>query len=136
MKSKEIIRDWHLIDAKGKVLGRLSTLAADFLRGKGKVNFAPNADLGDYVVVVNAKGIKLTGNKLNEKKYYSHTGYLGNLKTKTLSELMKVSPEEVIKMSVSGMLPKNKLSALFMNRLKVYPEDVHPHQNIKFKTEN
>ena len=135
MKNNQIARDWYLIDAKDKVLGRLSTSVANLLRGKGKVNFVPNMDLGDYVVVINARNIKLTGNKLNDKKYYSHTGYLGNLKTKTMSDLMKTTPEEVIKMSIQGMLPKNKLNTSFMDRLKVYADSEHPHQNIKFKME-
>lgn len=125
-------RLWYLIDADDAILGRLSTKVANLLRGKDKPDFAPNADNGDFVVVINAKKVKLSGNKESQKMYYKHTGYIGNLKSKTLVEMREKSPETIITHSVSGMLPKNKLQDVFMKRLKVYPGATHPHQNAKF----
>lgn len=125
-------RQWYKYDAKNEVLGRLSTKIADILRGKKKVSFANNADGGDYVVVLNAEKIVLTGNKEDQKRYYKHTGYIGNLKTKTVPELRAKTPEKIIEHSVFGMLPKNKLRDQFMKRLKVYAGKDHPHKNIKF----
>lgn len=125
-------RLWYLFDAKDEVLGRLSTKIATILRGKDKPSFAPNADLGDYVVVLNAKKVKLTGNKEAQKMYYKHTGYIGNLKSKTIVELREENPEMIIKHAVNGMLPKNKLQDVFMSRLKIYAGNTHPHQNVKF----
>ena len=128
-------RNWYIFDAKDQILGRLSTQIADLLRGKKKTNFAPNADNGDYVVVVNAEKVVLSGHKEEQKRYYRHTGYLGNLKTFTVPELRKDKPEEILLHSVKGMLPKNKLNDLFMARLKVYAGSKHPHVNIKFKNQ-
>lgn len=125
-------RKWYIFDAKDEVLGRLSTQAANILRGKGKTDFSNNGDCGDYVVIINAEKIVLTGNKEEQKRYYKHTGYIGNLKTKTVSELRDKYPTEIIKHSVLGMLPKNKLQDRFMKRLKVYAGKEHPHQNVKF----
>lgn len=125
-------RVWYLLDAKDQVLGRLSTKIADLLRGKNKVGFANNTDTGDYVVVINADKFILTGKKADQKRYYRHSGYLGNLKTFTVPELKKDKPGEIIKNSVSGMLPHNKLHDIFLGRFKVYADDNHPHQNVKF----
>jgi len=125
-------RNWYIFDAKDQILGRLATQIADLLRGKKKSNFAPNADNGDYVVVVNAEKVALSGRKEDQKRYYKHTGYLGNLKTFTVPELRKDNPEMIISHAVAGMLPKNKLQDDFMSRLKIYSGAKHPHQNIKF----
>jgi len=125
-------RNWYLFDAKNQVLGRLSTQIADLLRGKGKPNFAPNTDIGDFVVVINAETIVLTGRKEDQKRYHHHTGYIGNLKTFTVPELRKDKPEEILIHAVAGMLPKNKLEKGFLSRLKVYAGSKHPHANVKF----
>ena len=125
-------RVWFFFDAKEKVLGRLATEVATILRGKNKVEFANNIDCGDYVVIVNAEDIILTGKKEEQKRYYKHTGYIGNLKTFTVPELRKNKPEEILKHAIAGMLPKNKLQDDFMNRLKIYSGSKHPHVNIKF----
>jgi len=125
-------RKWYLINAEDAILGRISTEIADILRGKKKTSFANNADNGDYVVVINAKKVKLTGNKENAKRYYKHTGYIGNMKTTTVPELREKKPEQILIHSVEGMLPKNKLQKEFLKRLKIYPGSEHPHQNIKF----
>lgn len=125
-------RDWYLFDANQKVLGRLATEVAVLLRGKNKVGFANHLDGGDYVVITNAKKIVLTGNKEEQKRYYHHTGYLGNLKTMTVPELRKDNPEKIIEKAVYGMLPSNKLRDGFMARLKVYAGPTHPHVNIEF----
>lgn len=125
-------KSWYLFDAKDYVLGRLSTEIANILRGKNKIEFANNSDCGDFVVILNAGKIMLTGNKETQKRYYKHTGYIGNLKTKTVTELRESKPENIIKNSVYGMLPKNKLRDNFMSRLKVYSGTTHPHQNVKF----
>ncbi len=128
-------REWYLIDAKEQILGRISTGIADILRGKNKASFGSNKDVGDCIVVVNAEKVKLSGNKENQKRYYKHTGYIGNLKVKTLAELRKTRPEEIIRHSVYGMLPKNKLREDFIARLKIYAGANHPHKNIKFKNQ-
>ncbi len=128
-------KDWYLFDAKGKVLGRLATEIADILRGKKKVDFAPNKDGGDFVVVINADQFILTGKKEDQKRYYHHTGYLGNLKTMTVEDMKTQKPGEILKLAVKGMLPKNKLEDVFMARLKVYADENHPHTNIKFKNQ-
>lgn len=127
--------DWYLIDAKGEIVGRLATKVADLLRGKKKPSFLPNTDNGDYVVVINADKFVFTGKKEEQKRYYRHTGYLGNLKTFTVEDLKESHPDEVIKHAVEGMLPHNKLSKGFMGRLKIYAGENHPHQNIKFKNQ-
>ncbi len=128
-------KNWYIFDAKDQILGRLSTQIADLLRGKKKANFAPNADNGDYVVVINAEKVVLTGRKEDQKRYYRHTGYLGNLKTFTVPELREKNPEQILIHSVKGMLPKNKLNDIFMSRFKVYAGGKHPHVNIKFKNQ-
>lgn len=113
-------REVHIIDAKDAILGRLATRAALLLRGKHKVSFAANIDGGDYVHVINASAIKVTGNKLEDKMYYSHSGYLGNLRETQLKTLLEKSPEKVIERAIYGMLPKNRLRSEWMNRLKVF----------------
>lgn len=131
--NQQKIRDWYLFDAKDQILGRLATQIADLLRGKKKVIFAPNADNGDYVVVVNADKVVLTGRKEEQKRYYRHSGYLGNLKTETVADMKQKRPGEILRQAVLGMLPKNRLQKEFMKRFMVYESSVHPHNNIKFK---
>lgn len=116
-------KDWYIVDANNKILGRLATKIANTLYGKEKVNFMPNFDMGDYVVVINAQKIKLTGNKYKTKKYYRHTGYPGGIKEETLEKLLERKPEEVIIKAVKGMLPKNKLGKEAIKRLKVFKND-------------
>lgn len=128
-KKSEIKRKWHLIDAKDQVLGRLSSRIAPLLIGKNKPNFVRNLDCGDFVVVINAKNIKITGRKLMQKKYDSYSGYPGGLKSTFLKDLMKKSPEEVVKRAVLGMLPDNKLKALWQKKLFIFPEDQHQYQD-------
>ena len=107
-KQSDIEQSWILVDAKDKTLGRLASALASRLRGKHRPEFTPNADLGDYIVVINANKINVTGDKLNQKKYFKHSGYPGGIKSKSLDEVIKNSPEDVIRMAVKGMLPKNK----------------------------
>ncbi len=121
-------RKWYLIDAKGKTLGRIATQIANILRGKNKPTFTPHVDCGDFVVVVNAKYVKLTGRKLEQKKYYRHSGYIGGLKETTAADMLDKYPERVIVHAVKGMLPKNRLSNRLITKLKVYPEANHPHK--------
>ena len=118
---------WHIIDADGKILGRLATGAATLLRGKSKVMFTANMDCGDHVVIINAKNIGLTGNKLEAKVYNHHTKHPGGLKTLTVKDLIATKPESIIERAVKGMLPKNKLQNEWMKRLHVYPTAIHPH---------
>lgn len=118
--NKQIERASHILDAKDAILGRLATEAATLLRGKQKVNFELHKDNGDYVTIINAAQIKVTGNKLEDKLYHRHSGYIGSLKTTTLGKMMETSPERVIEHAVKGMLPKNRLQAKWMRRLKVY----------------
>lgn len=122
---KQIVRKWHLFDAKGKVLGRISSEISKHLIGKTKPYFVRNLDCGDYVVVVNAKDIKVTGKKLTRKTYYRHSGYPGGFRAETLSELIDRRPEEVIRRAVKGMLPQNKLKALMLKRLYVFEDENH-----------
>jgi len=127
-KQTDLDQSWILIDAKDKTLGRLAAKIAPRLRGKHKPEYTPNSDLGDYIIVINANSINVTGQKLKQKKYYRHSGYPGGLKSKTLDELLEISPEEVIISAVRGMLPKNKLGRKMLKKLKVYQEKDHPHQ--------
>ena len=124
---EDITQSWVLIDAKDKTLGRLATKIANMLRGKHKPEYSPNADLGDYVVVINSDLVNVTGKKLNQKKYYRHTGYPGGIKEKSLGEVLEDSSEEAIKSAVKGMLPKNKLGRQIIKKLKIYKDDDHPH---------
>jgi len=128
-KPSTVTRSWHLLDAKDQVLGRLSTNIASKLIGKHKTYFIGHVDCGDYVVVINADKIKVTGNKLNQKKYYRHSGYPGALKTEKLKDLLNRKPTQVIEHSVKGMLPKNKLQDPRLKRLKVFADDKHPYQD-------
>ena len=126
-------RKWYILDFDGKTYGRELTRVANLLMGKGKTNYAPNLDQGDYVVIVNAAKAVFTGRKLDQKTYYKHTGYLGNLKQMDLKTMLDKKPIDLIKKSVAGMLPKNKLQDDRLARLKVYTDAVHPHQNVKFE---
>jgi large subunit ribosomal protein L13 len=127
VKNNVSVRQWHLIDAKGQILGRLATRVAGLLRGKGKPTFTPYLDEGDFVVVVNASSVKLTGKKLEQKMAYSHSLYPGGLKLVPYGRLMAENPERVIEKAVSAMLTKSKLRARMMTRLKVYRDTTHPH---------
>jgi large subunit ribosomal protein L13 len=126
-KPGEIQRDWYVVDAEGQTLGRLSTRIADTLRGKNKPQYTPHVDTGDFVIVVNAEKIRVTGKKLDDKMVRWHTGYPGGLKERTLREQLQRRPTEVIRKSVKGMLPKNKLASVQINKLKVYAGPEHPH---------
>ena len=126
-KKEDVVHDWYLVDAKGKTLGRLSTEIARRLRGKHKPIYTPHVDTGDYIVVINASGIKVTGNKMKDKIYYKHTGYIGNLKSMNLETMMNKSPERVLTRSVRGMLPKTKLGNLMIKKLKVFAGPEHDH---------
>jgi large subunit ribosomal protein L13 len=121
-------RNWLLVDAEGQTLGRLATQIADALRGKRKPTYTPHVDVGDFVVVVNAEKISVTGAKLHEKIYYRHSGYPGGLKKRTLNDMLERRPEEVIRLAVRGMLPKNRLARKQLTKLKVYAGPEHPHE--------
>jgi large subunit ribosomal protein L13 len=127
-KPGELDRRWYLVDADGQTLGRLSTLIADTLRGKQKPQYTPHVDTGDFVVVVNAERIAVTGNKLDQKRYYRHSGYPGGLRTRTLREQLDRRPTEVLRHSVKGMLPRNKLGRAQLGKLKIYAGPDHPHE--------
>ena len=126
-KKSDIQETWILLDAKGKTLGRFATQIAKILSGKNKPEYTPNADMGDFVVVVNAKDIHVTGKKEEQKRYYRHSGYPGGIKSKLLGEMLDDSASEVIKSAVKGMLPKSKLGRKMFAKLKVYDDSVHPH---------
>ncbi len=126
-KPGEIERRWYLVDAEGRTLGRLATRIADTLRGKGKPEFTPHVDTGDFVVVVNAAKIAVTGNKLDDKVYYRHSGYPGGLKKRTLRQELDRRPEEVLRRAVKGMLPRNRLARAQLKKLKIYAGPDHPH---------
>ena len=126
-KNTDLDNNWLLLDAKDETLGRLSSKIASILMGKNKAQYTPHNDLGDYVVVVNAEKIKVTGNKNTQKRYYRHTGYPGGLKSFTFSEIIEKDPENIILKAVKGMLPKNKLSNSMISKLKIYAGDNHPH---------
>jgi large subunit ribosomal protein L13 len=121
-------RDWLLVDARGKTLGRLATQIADMLRGKRKPEYTPHIDTGDFVVVVNAQEIAVTGNKREAKLYHRHSGYPGGLRTRTLNDMLERRPEEVIRIAVKGMLPRNRLARQQLRKLKVYAGPDHPHE--------
>ncbi len=127
-KEEKVNRRWYLIDGTGVVLGRLSTFIADLLRGKSKPIFTPHVDAGDFVVVINAEKIRLTGKKLKQKMDYRHSGYPGGDKNIRYDKLMEKYPERVIKLAVKGMLPHNRLSNKLINKLKIYRGKEHPHQ--------
>lgn len=120
-------REWLVVDATGKTLGRLATQLADVLRGKRKPEYTPHCDVGDFVVVVNAEKISVTGKKREEKRYYRHSGYPGGLRSRTLNEMLDRRPEEVIRLAVKGMLPRNRLARAQLSKLRVYAGPDHPH---------
>ena len=126
-KPGEITRRWYVVDAEGQTLGRLATRIADTLRGKNKPEYTPHVDTGDFVVVVNAEKIHVTGSKLDQKMYHRHSGYPGGLRSRTLREQLERRPTEVIRKAVKGMLPRNKLASAQINKLKVYAGPEHPH---------
>jgi large subunit ribosomal protein L13 len=127
-KPAEVRRAWYLVDAQGKTLGRLASELARRLRGKHKVQFTPHVDTGDYIVVVNAEKVKVTGNKLQNKIYHHHTGYIGNLKSVGLERLLDKAPDRVITHAVKGMLPRNRLGRAMLKKLRVYAGPDHRHQ--------
>ena len=126
-KNIDIKKKWLLLDASNKTLGRLSAKISSILMGKNKAQYTPHNDLGDYIVVINAEKVKVTGNKDIQKKYYRHSGYPGGLKSSTFSEIIEKNPEDIILKAVKGMLPKNKLSNSMISKLKVYKGENHPH---------
>ena len=127
-KKTELQKDWYVVDLEDKVLGRAATEIARVLRGKHKTIYTPSVDTGDFVIVLNAEKIRLTGNKLSQKMYYRHSGYTGGLTTIPAGKMLEKTPEELIKRAVKGMLPKNKLGRQMFRKLKVYCGADHPHQ--------
>jgi len=128
-KPGEVARRWYVVDAEGQTLGRLATRIADTLRGKDKPEYTPHVDTGDFVVVVNAEKIQVTGNKLDQKRYYRHSGYPGGIRSRTLRDQLERRPAEVIRTAVRGMLPKNRLARQQLTKLKVYAGPEHPHES-------
>ncbi|EFL52229.1 ribosomal protein L13 [Solidesulfovibrio fructosivorans JJ]] len=131
---KDINRNWFVVDASDKILGRLASAVAVRLRGKHKAEFAPHMDTGDFIVVVNAAKVKTTGRKLDQKMYYRHSGWIGGLKETSLRDMLDKKPEEVIRKAVRGMLPKNRLGRAMLKKLKVYAGEAHPHEAQKPET--
>ena len=127
-KPHEVRRDWYVVDAEGRTLGRLAAEIARRLRGKHKPEYAPHVDTGDYIVVINAEKVRVTGNKLKDKMYHRFTGYVGNLKSESLETLLDRAPERVLELAVKGMLPRNPLGRLMLKKLKVVRGAEHPHQ--------
>ncbi len=127
-KASEIKREWHLIDASDKILGKLATQIAYLLMGKHKPIFSRHLDTGDYVVVINAEKIRVTGNKAKQKLYYRHSGYPGGLKSESLERMLETHPTRAVEYAVKGMLPHNRLGAKMIKKLRIYAGDVHPHQ--------
>ena len=127
-KKDDVEKAWWLVNAEGKILGRLATEVADLLRGKGKARFAPHVDTGDFVVVINAEKVAVTGQKLSQKKYYTHSLYPGGIKEESLQQLLDRKPEEVVRRAVRGMVPKTKLGRAILKKLKVYRGPQHPHE--------
>ncbi len=127
-KPETVRRDWFLVDADGKTLGRLATEIARRLRGKHKPEYTPHVDTGDYIVVVNADKIRVTGNKMKDKMYHHHTGYIGNLKSMSLEKLMDKAPERALQLAVKGMLPRNPLGRKMLGKLRIYAGPEHEHQ--------
>jgi large subunit ribosomal protein L13 len=126
-KKEEVTRQWYVVDAEGQTLGRLSTEIANRLRGKHKASFTPHVDTGDYVVVINAEKVKVTGRKAQDKMYYHHTGFPGGIKSISFEKLVDKAPERIIEAAVKGMMPKNKLSRAMLAKLKIYAGSEHPH---------
>jgi len=127
-KQEEIEREWYVVDAEGQTLGRLASRIAPVLKGKHKPTYTPHLDCGDFVIIVNAEKVRVTGRKLDQKFYYHHSGYPGGLKSISLREQLDRYPERVLEAAVRGMLPKNKLGRRMVKKLKVYAGDSHPHQ--------
>ena len=131
LKKGQVVRSWFVLDATDRILGRMATKIADRIRGKDKPSFTPHTDGGDYVIVVNAEKIKVTGSKFSDKKYFRHSLYPGGLKTSTFKELNKKNPEKIIEEAVKGMLPKNKLGKSMIKKLKVFKGPEHDHESQK-----
>ena len=127
VRKEDVKHGWYLVDATDKTLGRISTQIANRLRGKHKPEYTPHVDTGDYIVVINAEKVKVTGNKATDKTYYHHTGFPGGIKSITFEKLIEKAPEKAIQMAVKGMMPKNKLSRAMLGKLKVYAGNEHPH---------
>ena len=127
-------RDWYVVDAENKTLGRLATQIADILRGKRKPTYTPHVDVGDFVVVINAEKVHVTGKKREDKRYWRHSGYPGGIRSRTLGEMLDRRPEEVLRRAVKGMLPRNRLARMQLKKLKVYAGPEHPHQAQKPET--
>jgi large subunit ribosomal protein L13 len=127
-KKGDVERKWYVVDARDAVLGRLATKIAVQLRGKNKPVFTPNVDTGDFIIVINAEKVRLTGNKMTDKVYYHHTGYIGGIKAETAKEMFEKHPERIIEKAVWGMLPKNTLGKQMLKKLKVYKGAEHPHK--------
>jgi large subunit ribosomal protein L13 len=132
-KPKEIKREWYLFDAKDFNLGRLATRVAEILRGKHKPIFTPNIDTGDYVVIVNSEKVKLSGKKIEQKTYFSHSGYAHGMKLLSIRQVMARDPRRIVLFAVKGMLPKGRLGRQMIKKMKIYTGDEHPHKDIKFK---
>jgi len=126
-KKETVRRDWYVVDATDKVLGRIATEIANRLRGKHKPEYTPHIDTGDYIVVVNADKVRVTGNKVTDKIYFRHTGYPGGIKETSFGKLMETHPERAIEIAVKGMMPRNKLSRAMLGKLKIYAGGEHPH---------
>lgn len=126
-KPETVKRDWYVVDAAGKTLGRLSTEIARRLRGKHKAEYTPHVDTGDYIVVINAEKVRVTGNKAKDKVYYRHTGFPGGLKSMSFEKMIDHAPERVIELAVTGMMPKNPLGRAMLKKLKIYSGSSHPH---------
>ena len=127
-KAHEVTRSWHLIDASDKTLGRLASKIATYLRGKHKPEYTPHVDTGDYILVINAEKIAVTGNKRSDKMYYHHTGYVGHLRSINFNDMIKRKPEKVLQLAVKGMLPKGPLGRQMLKKMKVYAGSAHDHQ--------
>lgn len=127
-KREDIKRNWYVIDAEGVVLGRLASFAANRLRGKNKPTYTPNIDCGDYIIIINADKVKLTGDKLNKKLYYNHSGYPGGMRIRTAGEMLEKHPEEMVERAIKGMLPHNRLGRKQYKKLFVYKGSEHPHE--------
>ncbi|OAQ21737.1 50S ribosomal protein L13 [Thermosulfurimonas dismutans] len=127
-RKEEVKREWYVVDAEGKVLGRLASEIAKRLRGKHRPDFAPHVDVGDFIVVVNAEKIRLTGKKWDQKIYWRHSGYMGGLKLRTARQMLEQKPEEILRLAVKRMLPKNRLGHKLLKKLKIYVGPEHPHQ--------
>ena len=128
LRTKDIEQKWYLMDCSGKRLGRLSVEVANILRGKNKPEYTPNSDVGDFVVLINAKKIEVSGNKKEDKIYYRHTGFPGGIKKISFKDQLEKDPEKLIRDAVKGMLPKNRLNKQIIKKLKVYIDEVHPHE--------